>query len=137
MLLLDTGPLVALQDARENHHRWSVEAFGSVSGPVVTCEAVLTEAAFLLREWPDAFDLVLEQVEHGRIRVESLTEDASLVRKLIKKYRSVPMAYADACLVRLTEKFPRAQLLTLDKGFEVYRRFGRQTIPLLAPFRQR
>ena len=74
MLLLDTGPLVALQDARENHHHWSVEAFGSVSGPVVTCEAVLTEAAFLLREWRDAFDLVLEQVEYGRIRVESAGE---------------------------------------------------------------
>lgn len=137
MVLVDTGPLVALQNQREDHHRWSIEAFQSVSGPVVTCEAVLTETGFLLRKWPEAFDLLLEHVERGRIQVESLVEDAASLRKLMKKYRSVPMAYADACLVRLSEKFPKAPVLTLDTDFDVYRRSGRQVIPLLAPFRQR
>ncbi len=137
MVLLDTGPLVALQDERETHHRWAVEAFQSASGPVVTCEAVLTETGFLLRRWRNAFDRVLGHVEGGRIRVESLTDDASSVRSLMSRYHSVPMAYAAACLVRLSEKFPLAPILTLDEDFEVYRRLGRQVIPLLAPFRQR
>ena len=110
--------------------------------PVKSCagvelnEAVLTETGFLLRHWKEAFDLVLEHVEHGGIRVESLTKETTSVRKLMKRYRSVPMAYADACLVRLSELFPDARLMTLDKDFNVYRRLGRQVIPLLAPFRQ-
>lgn len=136
MVLVDTGPLVALQNAREAHHRWSVDAFGAVSGPVVTCEAVLTEVAFLLRRFEGAFDLVLQQVERGRLRVESLSDEATSVRRLMSKYRSVPMAFADACLVRLSERFPRARVLTLDTDFDTYRRLGRQVIPLLAPFRQ-
>ena len=108
-----------------------------MSGPVVTCEAVLTETGFLLRKWPEALDLLLEHVERGRIQVESLVDDAASIRKLLKKYRSTPMSYADACLVRLSEKLPKATVLTLDADFDVYRRLGRQVIPLLAPFRQR
>ena len=92
--------------------------------------------AFLLSAWKDAFDRVLDHVENGRIRVESMVEDAPSVRRLMRKYRSVPMAYADACLVRLSEKYPAAVVLTLNADFEVYRRFGRQVVPLLAPFRQ-
>lgn len=134
-ILLDTGPLVALQNQRENHHRWCVEAFGSVKGPLVTCEAVLTETSFLLRRSAVAFDLVLAHVSKGIIRVESLTDDLGEVRSLMKKYSTVPMAYADACLVRLSEKFSDARVLTLDGDFTIYRRFGRQVIRLLAPFR--
>jgi hypothetical protein len=43
---------------------------------------------------------------------------------------------AAACRVRLCEKHPAAVVLTLDEDFEIYRRFGRQVVPLLAPFRQ-
>ena len=134
-VILDTGPLVALQSARDKHHTWCLEAFGSIRGPLVTCEAVLTEVSFLLRQSPTAFDLVLGQVTRGTIRVEPMTAHASELRSLMKKYRSVPMSYADACLVRLAERFSEARVLTLDRDFDTYRRHGRQVISLLAPFR--
>jgi len=101
----------------------------------VTCEAVVTEACFLLGVGSDASDALVEQVETGRLRVEPMAPEAGAVRALMKKYRSVPMSYADGCLVRLTERFPGGVLMTLDRDFEVYRRNGRQIIPLLAPFR--
>lgn len=134
MTLLDTGPLVALLDARERRHRWAVEAFAAVEGPLATCEAVLTETCFLLRRWPEAFEQVLERVEDGVLKLAALGADGPALRKLMRKYSDVPITYADAYLVRLSEKLPGARVLTLDRDFEVYRRNGREVIPLLAPF---
>jgi hypothetical protein len=44
------------------------------------------------------------------------------------------MSLADACLVRMAERSARAFVLTLDSDFHIYRRHGRQVVPLLAPF---
>jgi len=44
------------------------------------------------------------------------------------------MSLADACLVRMTELAPESQVFTADRDFRIYRRHGRQVIPLLAPF---
>lgn len=55
------------------------------------------------------------------------------VRKLMTKYASVLMSLADACLVRMTEIDARAILVTFDEDFHVYRRNGRQTIPVMMP----
>jgi uncharacterized protein len=44
------------------------------------------------------------------------------------------MALADACLVRMSEMNAGGRVLTLDKDFRVYRRFGRQAIPTLSPW---
>ena len=56
-------------------------------------------------------------------------------RALVGRYASVPMSLADACLVRMTELLPGATVITLDRDFAVYRRHGRQVVPLLSPFR--
>jgi len=42
--VLDTGPLVALLNRRDRYHRWTAEQWAEVEPPVLTCEAVLTEA---------------------------------------------------------------------------------------------
>ena len=55
------------------------------------------------------------------------------VLKLIQKYSDVPMSLADACLVRMTETFPDAVILTTDTDFRIYRRLGRQTVPCVTP----
>ena len=55
------------------------------------------------------------------------------VQKLLKKYRSVPMSLADACLVRMSELYPDNCVLTLDSDFSLYRRNGRQVIPVTMP----
>jgi predicted nucleic acid-binding protein len=52
---------------------------------------------------------------------------------LMRKYGDVPMSLADACLVRLAEIIPHSIVLTLDRDFTVYRKHGRQVIPLLIP----
>ena len=53
--------------------------------------------------------------------------------KLMAKYADVPMSFADACLVRMTELLADPILLTLDAHFRIYRRHGNKTIPCAMP----
>jgi hypothetical protein len=50
--LLDTGPLVALLDRRDQDHPWVVQQMARLRRPLHTCEAVITEAFHLLRHLP-------------------------------------------------------------------------------------
>ena len=72
-------------------------------------------------------------VTNGMISLIEQNRVSPSVSSLKKVLDGVPMSLADACLVRLTERFPDCRLFTLDSDFEHYRRNGRQVIPLLHP----
>jgi len=61
------------------------------------------------------------------------TDDMDAVLKLLEKYADVPMSFADACLVRMTETLNDPMLLTTDADFRIYRRHGRQVVPCRLP----
>lgn len=104
--------------------------------PLQTCEAVVSEACFLLRNYPGGSVAVLQLLERGVVRVSfRLDTEQESVRKLLARYASVPMSLADACLVRMTELMTDCVLLTMDADFRLYRRSGRQAIPLQMPTR--
>ncbi|MCC7186128.1 MAG: type II toxin-antitoxin system VapC family toxin [Acidobacteria bacterium] len=133
-VVIDTGPRVAALAKRDAWHTWAVARWREIEPPMETCEAVLTEAAFLLRNVPGGADALLALVEEGVVEVRfDLGDDVGAVRALLARYADQPMSVADACLVRLTEIRPRAKLLTLDQDFRRYRRLGRKVIPLIAP----
>jgi uncharacterized protein len=133
-IIIDTGPLVAYLNRRDRWHRWAVEQMAALHPPLVTCEPVLTEACFLIhRAGGRPADLV-RKVAQGVLEIGvDLQEDASGIHSLMQRYADTPMSLADACLVRLTERFADCRLFTLDSDFEYYRRNGRQVIPLLRP----
>ena len=60
-------------------------------------------------------------------------DDVEAVLRLLEKYSDVPMGFADACLVRMTEVVNNPMLLTTDADFQIYRRHGRQVIPCVLP----
>ncbi len=133
-VLLDTGPLVALLSTRDHAHAFAKEAFAAVEPPLLTCEAVIAEACFLLRRFPGGEDAVLGLCEDGVLDASfRFADHAARVRKLMATYADVPMSFADACLVRLAELHPRCRVLTLDDDFRVYRRNGRQVVPTWMP----
>jgi len=77
---------------------------------------------------------VAELVERNLVVIDfDLSEEIQAVKKLMSKYANVPMSLADACLVRMTEIEKNSQIITLDQDFHVYRRFGRQQVPVLMP----
>jgi predicted nucleic acid-binding protein len=129
--VVDTGPLVAFLSRRDRYHDWAVGAFASVSPPLLTCEAVLSEAVFLLA----GSDRVLELVQRGVVQVPfRLDAEVGMVRTLLKRYQDHRMDLADACIVRMTEIHDDSVVMTLDSEFrDVFRRRGRQAIPTIMP----
>jgi predicted nucleic acid-binding protein len=121
-VLLDTGCIVGLLDRSEEHHDACVEAVSALEDPLVTCEAVVAESCYLLRNLRGAPEAVLENVERDAFLVPfRLKASTSRVIHLMKKYRDVPMDFADACLVSLAESLQTARILTLDRDFRFYR----------------
>lgn len=133
--IVDAGPLVAYFSATDTYHDWTFEQFVRLPQPLLTCEAALSEACYLLVRDGHNPTIVLHAVARGALRLEfSLAEELEAVRNLMTRYRDAGVSLADACLVRMSEIHSRCELLTLDRDFLVYRRNGRQTIPLIAPF---
>ena len=133
-VLLDTGPLVSFLAREAEHTAWVQEQWGRMQPPMLTCEAVLTEAAFLLKREgadPDAlFELLQRQVIRVALRLD---EEQAGLRALMSRYRDRPMSLADACLVRLSELHRDSTVFTLDADFRIYRRHGNKVIPVLMP----
>jgi uncharacterized protein len=132
--LTDSGPLVALLDRSEAHHAWAREQFDHIRGPIWTCEGVIAETSHLLQAARLPPWGILELLEREVIAVRfDLEPRLDRVLALMQKYADTPMDFVDACLVAMTESKQDCRLLTIDSDFYVYRRFERQTIPLLAP----
>jgi predicted nucleic acid-binding protein len=133
-VILDTGPLIALLNRRERQHAWVSRVLDTIEPPVFTCDAVLSEACFLLRTVEGGPDAVLELVARGIVRSDfRVTAEIDTVRALMRKFKDVPMSLADACLVRMTELEPQSAVLTLDSDFRLYRRNRRQLVPIISP----
>ena len=137
-VILDTGPLVALVDRRDKDHDWAVAQWSEIAPPLLTCESVISEAAFLLGRTATGGSSVLEMLARGALSTPfRLDEHSRPVRALMRKYAEVPMSVAHACLVRMTELTPQSTVMTLDRDFRIYRKHGRQVIPLLMPNRRK
>ena len=133
-VLMDTGPLVASLNRRDRYHRWAKARLSELEPPISTCEPVLAEACFLLRDIPGGAAAVLTLVERGVLLVDfQVTAHAESLATLMTKYADVPMSLADACLVRMTELGGGRAIMTLDGDFLQYRRHGRQVIPVMMP----
>jgi predicted nucleic acid-binding protein len=126
--------LVAYFDRREVHHDWAVAQMDAFEPPLLVNEPVLTEAHYLLRRHPEATDALIALVERDVLRVAfHLGDHIAEVRGLVRKYRDVPMSLADACIVRMAELNEGHVILTLDSDFSVYRKAGRDPLPLAMP----
>jgi uncharacterized protein len=136
-LLLDTGALVSLLDRSQRHHRACVHALEHWTGPVVSTEAVLTEATHLLGRVPGGTDACLAFfLAGGATLVPASRKSLDRCRALMTKYRDQPMDYADATLVTLAEDLDATTVFTLDRrDFEVYRIRGRRRFRILPDVR--
>ncbi len=133
-ILLDTGPLVAFISPRDRFHEWAVAQWSTSGLPLLTCEAVITEACFLLRNVYRGEEEVMNLLENQILHISfSLKNELATTRQLLARYQSVPMSLADACLVRMTELYPDSLLLTLDSDFTIYRKNQNQPIALTHP----
>ncbi len=135
LVLLDAGPLVAVLDKREQWHAWAVAQMSKVQPPLLTCEAVITEACFLLQQHPSALRQLHQWAAQGLIKLLPLPEGGPVSTfASMQRYANVPMSFADASLLLHAESLPQTRIFTLDKDFTIYRHADGSPPILLAPF---
>jgi predicted nucleic acid-binding protein len=131
-VLVDAGFLVALLSRRDANHRWAAAQAPVRPPPWMTCEAVLSEAFHLVGA-RGTRSLATLLSRGALLCAFGFADDRDAVLRLLQKYADVPMSFAQACLVRMTETLNEPVVLTTDADFRVYRRHGRQMIPCVLP----
>ena len=128
--IADTGLLVGFLDASDQYHDWAADCFANLHTSLITCEAVLSETEYLA---PGSGPLLMEMVRRGTLHVVPLLpSEAEKLGALMSRYPK--MQFADACVVRLSEKLSDAVVYTTDKrDISVYRRNGREAIKTITP----
>jgi predicted nucleic acid-binding protein len=129
--IADTGFLVAFANRSDIHHDWAVQVAERLTEPLLTCEAVLAEAAFHLLDAA----LVLALLREGLVTLAFDCRDhLPQLAALADRYADRHPDLADLCLIRMSELHPRHSVVTVDRAdFRVYRRNKRETIPLVCP----
>ena len=121
-ILLDTGVIVALLDRSEKLHRKCAEAVRKLDAPLITCEAVMAESCYLVRNLPGAPEAIIANVSEGIFQIPfQLSRESVGVGSILRKYRDRAIDLADACLIHLANEFETGDIFTLDKDFQIYR----------------
>jgi predicted nucleic acid-binding protein len=129
--IADTGFLVAFGNRTDLHHAWALQIAQRVTEPLLTCEAVLAETAFHLRN----ASLVLRFVQDGLVRPAfPVADHIPRLAELAVRYADRAPDLAHLCLIRLSELYPKHPVITTDLvDFRIYRRGRREAIPLIHP----
>lgn len=133
-VIVDTSILIALIDQRDHYHAWACEQLGMIAPPLITCEAVISEAWFLLKRVSSGREALLLLLEQNQVSVEfELPAEQVSVVALMRRYQSVPASVADAELVRMAELYPNSSVFTLDSDFKIYRKNKNTPLQLITP----
>jgi uncharacterized protein len=115
-VLVDTGPIVAVFAASDPQHNVCVEQLRALTGALVTCWPVVTEAAWLLRSSPQAVERLLSSLEGLPFQLAPLAaQDLSGVAAILAKYRDLNLQLADAALLHLGNRENIDTIFTLDR----------------------
>jgi predicted nucleic acid-binding protein len=123
MILVDTGPLVALFDPKDARHGRSVKTLARIREPIETTVPVLTEAFHVLGPASVGSDRLRGFVAEGGLSVWFLDRPA-LMRafELMERYADHPMDLADASLVVAAETLGTRTIFTINRrDFTTYR----------------
>ena len=111
--IADTGFIVAFGNRNDLHHAWALDIAGKIQEPLLTCEAVLAEAAFHL----NSSSYVLALIQQGMLTsVFNLSQNTARLADLAARYEDRRPDLADLCLIRMSELHPRHVLITVDEN---------------------
>jgi uncharacterized protein len=129
--IADTGFIVAFGNQGDYHHAWAVDIAKNITEPLITCEAVLAEAAFHL----GSVSYVLSLLRDEMLRLSfDIPRNLQPLTDLARRYEDRKPDLADLCLIRMSELYPRYTVITVDENdFRVFRRNKREVIPILCP----
>ena len=134
MILIDTGPLVALCDGRDAKHRLAIQQLDALAAtPFGTCDAVLTEACFHLPHNSQRQRLrgLLRELDIEPVPSDPGTRFWSDTFEWMERYAEHEPDFADACLAVLSGRDRHTKIWTYDREFRtVWRRLNGTAIPM-------
>ena len=131
-VLVDAGALIALLDRSDEHHEAAARSIATLTDTLLTVMPAVTEAMHFLGRVPRGQDALFDLIEDEAVSLADLGEpDFRRMKALMRKYRSLPMDFADAALVRVAERERLTRILTFDRHFEIYALPGRARFVLL------
>ena len=128
-ILIDTGPIVALLNRRDKHHKRVLEFTQNYNGAFVSTWSVITEATHLLRNSIQAQLNLLEWIRRGGIEIFNIEKnDIERMISLTKKYSDLPMDLADCSLIIVAEKMAINEIISIDSDYDIYRTLKREPL---------
>lgn len=125
---LDTGIVVAAIHRDDADHESAVAALREYRGKLVSTEAVLTEAMYLLGRTTGGQGACLDFfLLGGATLLPTSLAALSRCQELMSRYADLPADFADVTLITAMEELDTRTVFSLDRrGFSVYRdRSGR------------
>jgi predicted nucleic acid-binding protein len=123
MILVDTGPLVALFDPKEELHATCRQTLSGIRVPMVTTLPVLTEAFHILAPESRGSEALRDFIAEGGMGAHfGSQEELMRAFELMDTYRDRPMDLADASVIAAAETLGTRRVFTLDRNdFQTYR----------------
>lgn len=125
MLIVDTGPIVAIANDRDPDHHAVRAVLEAHQGPLVTTPLVVTEAGWLIRSQLGivAETVIYRSIVSGELGVETLTlGDWDRIAELVDTYKDIGLDAADASIIAIAERLNQTQIATLDeRDFRIVR----------------
>lgn len=118
MIVVDTGPLVAMANEQDRYHVRCVEWFDEAPRPLLVPAPILTEVCYLLERERGA---VVEAEFLRSVRDEVFTlvaltrSDLDRMAELVETYSSLPLGAADASVIAVAERLKVTEVATLDR----------------------
>jgi uncharacterized protein len=127
VMLIDSGLLVAYYSATDRHHAVVRDFLADSTSALVTTLACVTEVVWLLAQDWRVQNEFLSDLAIELYRCEPLiVSDFARITELNEQYSSLPGDFADLSLVAISERLNIAAIATLDKDFDIYRRYRKQ-----------
>lgn len=136
-ILIDTGPLYAFFNKRDQWSWWVGKILGEFNPPLYTCESVISETVFLLQRSSMEVGGLMELITRGHLIVEPAFEsnnNQKRIQETLTNYQNIPASFADACLVCMAENDDMSEIMTLDSDFTIYRTSNGEPLSLISPF---
>lgn len=117
MLIVDTGPLVAMLNAKDRHHEACTALFRRFRGPIVVPAPIVTEVAYFLQiePGPAVEAAFLDALARGELIVEATTaQDFARMADLVRQYADFPLGTADASVMAVAERLGATRVATID-----------------------
>ena len=132
--LIDAGPIIALFDGSDQHHRRVYQFMEHFRGNLITSWPVITEACYMLDFNKKTQLDYLDWITEGGVEIHHIEQwNIVHIRELMATYADLPADLADTTLLHIAEVRNLTQIITLDRDFDIYRtRQGDPLVNLLA-----